>query len=233
MKKLISLFTVVLFVLGVSAQLKITVPGVKWDDTYLFDRYNTFKMEFYSKKKELMRTVEYYTYYQSKGNNFNVVIMTEKHAMGIETVIDKNNQVAIKIYHDESGKPICNAGGYKMPEEKDLKKLELTPTSETKEVLGYACKKYTYTFKKIFGEVWIVEKNKTPNDLGVFRACKMAALHNTLSVDGFVMEMTTEDATGAKTLMKTVSLNNTDKYLMDFKKVEMSTAINKINYYSF
>jgi hypothetical protein len=35
----------------------------------------------------------------------------------------------------------------------------------------------------------------------VFHACKMAALHNTLSVAGFVMEMTPEDANGGKTLM--------------------------------
>jgi len=61
----------------------------------------------------------------------------------------------------------------------------------------------------------------------------MAALHNTLSVGGFVMEMTTEDARGGKTLMKTISLSNNENYSADFKKVEMTTAINKVNYYTF
>jgi hypothetical protein len=61
----------------------------------------------------------------------------------------------------------------------------------------------------------------------------MEALHNTLSVPGFVMEMTTEDAKGGKTLMTTVSLQNTEKYTLDLKGVEMTTAINKVNYYTF
>jgi hypothetical protein len=58
-------------------------------------------------------------------------------------------------------------------------------------------------------------------------------LHNTLSVAGFVMEMTTEDANGGKTLMKTVSLQNDGKYTVDLKGVEMNTSINKVNYFTF
>lgn len=61
----------------------------------------------------------------------------------------------------------------------------------------------------------------------------VAALHNTLSVPGFVMEMTTEDEKGGKTLMKTVSLQNDEKYSIDLKEVQMSTAINKVNYFIF
>jgi hypothetical protein len=50
--------------------------------------------------------------------------------------------------------PMYNAGGYKYyPDEKDLKRLEIVPTDENKQILGFNCKKYTY--KKIFGEVWI------------------------------------------------------------------------------
>lgn len=61
----------------------------------------------------------------------------------------------------------------------------------------------------------------------------MAALHNTLSVPGFVMEMTTEDAKGGKTLMTTVLVQNAENYTLDLKGVDMSTAINKVNYYKF
>ena len=78
-----------------------------------------------------------------------------------------------------------------------------------------------------------IDAHCTPNDVGVFRACKMAALHNTLSANGFVMEMTTEDAKGGKTLMTTVSLQNAEKYTLDLKGVDMNTAINKVNYYTF
>jgi hypothetical protein len=34
-------------------------------------------------------------------------------------------------------------------------------------------------------------------------------------------------------LMKTVSLENDEKYTADFKGVEMNTSINKINYFTF
>jgi hypothetical protein len=47
------------------------------------------------------------------------------------------------------------------------------------------------------------------------------------------MEMTTEDAKGGRTLMTTVSLQNKDTYTIDFKGVNMNTAINKVNYYTF
>ena len=111
--------------------------------------------------------------------------------------------------------------------------MEITATTETKKIAGYTCKKYTYTYKKIFGEVWITDDVKLPNDVGVFRAAKMAALHNTLSVSGFVMEMTTEDARGGKTVMTTLSLMANEKYTINLKGVDMNTALNKVNYYTF
>jgi len=99
--------------------------------------------------------------------------------------------------------------------------------------MGYACEKYTYTYKLIFGEVWLTDQISLSNDLGVFCAAKMAAKHNTLSVAGFVMEMTTEDSGSGKTLMTTVSLNNSEIYILNFNGVNMSIAINKVNYYIF
>jgi hypothetical protein len=69
--------------------------------------------------------------------------------------------------------------------------------------------------------------------LGVFRAAKMASLHNTLSVGGFVMGMTTEDSKDGKTLMKTISLNNAENYTIDLNGVKINSAINKVNYYTF
>jgi hypothetical protein len=174
------------------------------------------------------------TWYQSDGENFVIKMMMEGHGSITETVIDKKNEVAIQIFGTGAGAtPMYNAGGFKYPSAEDLKKLELVPTEETKQILGYSCKKYTYTYKKIFGELWLTDQVTLPNDIGVFRACKMAALHNTLSAPGFVMEMTTEDEKGGKTLMKTVSLQNDEKYSVDLKGVEVSKALNKVNYYTF
>ena len=207
--------------------------GVKWDDSYSFDKSNVFKIEFYAKNNELMRTVNFKTYYQSTSDNF-VTKIEDGKGNYTETVLDKKNEVAIQIFGSARGAiPQYNAGGFKYPTETELKKLDIVPTTETKQIAGFTCKKYTYSFKSIFGEVWITDQISLPNDLGVFRAAKMAAKHNTLSVSGFVMEMTTEDSGGGKTLMTTVSLKNSDNYMLNFRGVKMGTAINKVNYYIF
>ncbi|HNW50428.1 MAG TPA: hypothetical protein PKH79_05055 [Prolixibacteraceae bacterium] len=231
MKRILSILAFILIFQSVNAQLK--APGVKWDDTYSFDKCNMLQVEFYAKNNELMRTIDYKLYYQSNGENFSIVSTNPKGKDRSETLIDKKNQVAIQTYKSGDTYVMSNAGGYKMPAEADLKKLDLVATNETKQICGYTCKKYTYTYKKIFGECWITDEVKISNDYGIFRAAKMAALHNTLSVGGFVMEMTTEDAKGGKTLMKTISLKNNESYTADFKKVEMTTAINKVNYFTF
>ena len=234
MKKTVIIFMMMFAVISTYAKLPLKPSGVKWDESYSFDKCNAFKIEFYAKNNDLRRTQEVKTYYQSDGENFVVKFLSDIKGNGIETVIDKKNEVGIQIFGTGGGAtPNYNTGGYKYPTEKELKKLEIVPTSETKQILGFICKKYTYTYKKIFGEVWITDQISLPNDVGVFRACKMAALHNTLSVAGFVMEMTTEDATGGKTLMKTVSLKNDEKYTLDLKGVKMGTAINKVNYFVF
>jgi GLPGLI family protein len=231
MKRIISVMVFIMIFQLVNAQLK--APGVKWDETYSFDKCNVLKIEFYAKGNELMRTLDYKTYYQSNGDNFSIVSTNPKGKDRSETLIDKKHEIAIQSYKSGDTYMMCNAGGYKMPEAAELKKLDLIPTNETKQILGHKCKKYTYTYKKIFGEVWITDEVKLPNDYGIFRAAKMAALHNTLSVGGFVMEMTSEDAKGGKTLMKTISLENNENYIASFSKAEMTTAINKVNYYTF
>lgn len=234
MKNSILLFLALFVVLNSFGQFQLKVPGVKWDENYIFDQCNVFQVESYAKNNELMRTLHFKTYYQSNGNNFDIKLVTEGNGNGFETIIDKKNEVAIQILGSGGDAvPYFNAGGFRYPGDTDLKKLEIISTSETKEILGLACKKYTYTYKKIFGEVWITDQITLSNDLGVFRAAKMAALHNTLSVGGFVMEMTTEDARGGKTLMKTVSLKNSENYTIDLKGVKMNTALNKVNYFTF
>ncbi len=232
MKKPALLILITFVLLLTSSNLPLNPSGLQWEEVYNFDRSNAFVMEFYAKNNELMRSVNIRTNYQSDGENYAVNMMVKGN--GTETIIDKKNEVAIQIFGmGEGAVPMYNAGGYKYPSAEDLKKLEILPTEETKVMLGFSCKKYTYTYKKIFGEVWLTDKVTLPNDIGVFRACKMAAKHNTLSVPGFVMEMTTEDENGGKTLMKTVSLQNDEKYSINLKDVEMTVAVNKVNYYTF
>jgi len=234
MKRTIVALPVLFVFCTLQAQISLKAPGVKWDPSYSFDQCNVFRMEAYAKNNELMRTFNYKTYFQTNGDNFLVKIVTDGKGNGMETILDKKNEVAIQMIGTGGGAvPYYNAGAFKYPAETDLKRLEIVPTTETKQIAGFPCKKYTYTFKKIFGEVWITDQVTLKNDIGVFRACKMQALHNTLSVEGFVMEMTTEDAKGGRTLMTTISLQNDEKYTIDLKGVDMNTAINKVNYYTF
>jgi hypothetical protein len=231
MKKPVSIIFAVFTALLTLTGFTLNPPEVKWEESYSFDKRNDFVVEFYAKGNELMRTMDVNIYYQSFGDNFDVKMMMKSNVT--ETVIDKKNEVAIQIFGAGGPTPMYNAGGFKYPSAEELKQLQIVPTAETKEILGYTCKKFTYTYKKIFGEVWLTDQVTMPNDIGVFRAAKMAALHNTLSVPGFVMEMTTEDEKGGKTLMKTVSLQNDEKYSVDFNGVEMSVAVNKVNYFTF
>ncbi|MBP7509167.1 MAG: hypothetical protein KA807_15245 [Prolixibacteraceae bacterium] len=230
MKKIIALLILLPGFMISTLYAQITAPGVKWNDTYTFDKYNELKVDFYSKKNELMQSLNYKSYYQSNGKDFAVKMIAKSKNNNIETVFDLKNEVAIQIFGEDQ---MYNAGGFKYPTEQDKKLLEIIPAEGTKTIAGLVCKRYTYTFKKITGEVWITDQCKLSNDYGIFRAAKMAAKHNTLSVGGFVMEMTTEDSTGAKTVMTTVSLKNNCNYSVSFKNVDMNTAINKINYYTF
>ena len=233
MKKNVFLSIAFLLLTSYLATAQLRAPGVKWDDSYTFDLCNSFKLEAYGKDNKLMATREFKTYYQSDGENFDVKFITSVKANGMEVIIDKKNEVGIQIYGEGGPAPTLNVGGYKYPSDADLKKLEIIPTTETKKICGYNCKKYTYTYLKIFGAVWLTDEITLPNDVGMFRACKMAAKHNTLSVPGFVMEMTVEDAKGGKTIGTTVSLKVAEKYIRTLNRKDMSTSLNKINYFTF
>jgi hypothetical protein len=74
---LIAFFTV----LSAGAQFSLKAPNVKWDESYTFDKCNSFKIEFYAKNNELMRTTEIKTWYQSGGENFSVKFSPEGKAM--------------------------------------------------------------------------------------------------------------------------------------------------------
>jgi hypothetical protein len=179
-----------------------------------------------------MRTDICKTFYQSGGENILFRTVTKSGNMN-ETLVDKKYEIGLQMYIVGTPNAMYNAGGYKYPAAEDLKRLDIVSTSETKQIAGYTCKKFTYTFKKIFGEVWITDGIQLSNDLGVFRACKMAAKHNTLSESGFVMEMTTEDSGGGKTLMTTVSLLENESYELSLAGKNISVAINKVSYYLF
>ena len=212
---------------------QITVPGVKWSDSYSFDRCNNFKVELYVKDNDLRRTLYFKTFYQAGGNNFDVMLNDSNKGGDIETIFDSANHVAIQIFGSDAPEPNITATRFKYPESDEVKTLELVATDETRNIAGHICKKYTYTYKKIFGSVWITTEVDQPNDLGIFRAAKMSALHNSLSAEGFVMEMTSEDSKGGRTVMTTISLGTNESHTVNLIRKKMGTSLNKVNYYTF
>lgn len=244
MKKVL-LLSLILMMASARLSAQITAPGVNWQDSYSFERCNNLKIDFYAKNNELMRTLVYKIFYNSGGiattpgglnipkNNFAVLMDAPNKGADITTIFDMANEVAVQIFSSDLPEPMYNAGRFKFPEGADIKKLELVPTDETRTIGGHVCKKFTYTYKSIFGSVWITSEVKLPNDYGIFRAAKMAALHNTLSAEGFVMEMTSEDSRGGKTVMTTVSLETNESKVFTLPRSKVGTAINKVNYFTF
>jgi hypothetical protein len=128
---------------------------------------------------------------------------------------------------------MISAGRFKFPEGGEIKRLELVPTEETRTIAGRLCRRYTYTYKAITGSAWITKEITLPNDFGIFRAAKMSALHNTLSDEGFVMEMTSEDSKGGKTVMTTTALETKATKTVTLPRDKVGTAINKVSYFTF
>ncbi len=104
-------------------------------------------MEFYAKHNELMTTTQQKTHFKNEDENFYIQYNVDKKG-GSEVIIDKKNNVAIQILSKGTNMEYYNVGGFKYPSDADLKKLEVLPANETKQISGYTCKKYTYTHKK-------------------------------------------------------------------------------------
>jgi hypothetical protein len=103
MRKPAILIVMTFVAISTYAQLQLKAPGVKWDESYSFDKCNTFIIEAYAKNNELMRTGQFKTYYQSDGENYVVKTVTEGRGNGSETVLDKKNEVGIQIFGSGGG----------------------------------------------------------------------------------------------------------------------------------
>ncbi len=126
--KTILLFTASLILSLSQLSGQITMPGVKFSDSYSFDKCNNMKIEFYAKNNELMRTLLYKTYYESAGKNFMVIMDAPGKGGDMTTIFDMANEVAVQIFSSDSPEPMYNAGRFKFPEGADIKKLEIVPT---------------------------------------------------------------------------------------------------------
>ena len=231
------LFVIYLFFVPfiLNAQLielpKITVPGLKWEISYHFDRVNYMKVDYYDKKGNIKQSHDYEIYFQQDGKDFCVKLITGR--TDIESVFDLTNQSVIQKFSSKGTEPMYNATRFMFPQENKIKTIDLKATGEKREILGIMCEAYIYTLKKQTGKAWIAPDKQMSNDYGIFRASKMGMFHNTLSTGGFVMEIESEDTSGIRTMMQTISLENKADYTVSFDGVNMGTSINKASYFNF
>jgi hypothetical protein len=208
------------------------VPGLKWKNSYSFDRSNKMTVDFYSKNNRLERSIDYELCYQSEGSDFSIQMKPKSAGTRTESIVDKENQVVVMVYGSAENR-MYNTAKYKIPEGNDLKLVELVETNESKQILGYDCKKYTFEIKNVTAELWITDQLDMSNDLGVYRVSKMSMFHNKSDLGGFVLESKSQKKNGAVTHVQTVSLNNTIQYDINLEGVKMGTSINKVSYFSF
>ena len=216
------------------SQPSVPLSGAKYEQTYTFDAYNQFSVEYFPRNNAPAQIRAYKTYFQTAGVDFYVKLINDKKGNLVEALFDKKNQSVIQVLASiDNIPPLYSVGTYYLPVDTAVRKLDVVPTSETKMILDYNCRKYYYTYKKVVGEVWMTDALKMSNDLSVLRASRMMTLHNRLSVDGFVMEMKFLDSNGGTTVLKTVSLHNQEPYIVDFSEVNMSLVPSSVNYYAF
>ena len=216
------------------SQSSVLMPVAKWEQTYSFDAYNQFSVEYFPRNNAPAQIRAYKTYFQTAGANFYVKLINDKKGNLVEVLFDKKNQSVIQVLASiDNIPPLYSVGTYYLPVDTAVRRLDVVPTSETKMILGHNCRKYNYTYKKIVGEVWMTDALNMSNDLGVLRASRLMTLHNQLSVDGFVMEMKFLDSNGGTTVLKTVSLHNHEPYIVDLSEVSMSSVPSSVNYYAY
>lgn len=233
MKREILFVLAMLLIIGTNGQI-LKPAWLNWEKKYTFDKYNVLRTENYSKKGELMLVGDYKTYYQSKGDDYTSIMSSPASLDTWEVLTDKKNECFIECYWT-GGTEIkkISANGYTMPADSALKIMELTVTEETKAICGYKCRKYTFTHKKMVGEMWLTDEVDLSNDIGVFRAGHLDAAFNKLSVKGFVMEVTYGIPKGQKNVLKTISLMNDGTYTLDCSNVDMNYYVNKKGYYDY
>lgn len=235
MKKIFSLliaFLPLLMAIQAKAQLDVSkhIPGVKYEKSYSFDICTEIDIDFYTKKGALQMTIPYWIFYKP---DFQQICV--KHQRGntvYQTLFDLPNNNCLILLGDED-QIMGSTSVMKDNTGRALKKLNLTATSENKQVAGFNCTKYTFDAPEFSGEMWITkELNDLPNDVGVLKASKMGKYYQELSADGFVLEITSITPKGKKTVMKTKAVKQSKK---SFVKIpdDFGVAVNKIDYYEY
>lgn len=210
-------------------QLNLSIKGIKYEDKYEFDAGLDMEMVFYSKKGAHRMTIPYESYYSNNLNYLCIKILRKNTVY--QTLFDFPNNNCIIILGEGSNMQASSAV-MKDNEGRDLNKLPLTKTTQTKEILGYKCVKYTFQSDKFDGEIWATNQIELPNDVGILKASKMGKYFEDTPVEGFILEITSITRNGLKTVMKTTEIHKNKNYSITLPN-DVGSAINKIDYYDY
>lgn len=226
---LILVFLVCAFSGNAQIDLSKKIPGIKYESSYQFTAAIEMEIDFYSSKGKLQETIPYFSHYTPDFQYIDI-----KHRRGntvYQTLFDiPNNNCLIVL--GEGNDAMGSASVMKSNEGRTLKTLSLTETSETKAIAGKTCKKYTFDVPEFSGEMWITSQVNLPNDVGILKASKMGKYYQILSVQGFVMEITSLTPKNRKAVMKTLALKPSETLKVSIPE-EFGRAINKIDYYDY
>lgn len=214
-----------------AAQIDLSkkIPGIKYQSQYTFDAVIDMQIDFYSPKGKLQESIPYYGHYTNDYKHINI-----KHKRGntvYQTLFDLPNNNCL-IVLGEGNQVMGSASVMKDNSGRTLKKLNLIITNEVKIIAGKTATKYTFDVPEFQGEMWITQQVKLPNDVGILKASKMGKYYQQLSVDGFVMEITSLTPKGRKTVMKTLGFNSKKSLSLTIPE-DFGRAINKIDFYEY
>jgi hypothetical protein len=229
MKRIHITFFLVIFTFGLYAQIDLSkkIPGIKYESSYTFSKAIDMEMAFFNKKGKLRMAIPYWALYNPGFKHFNI-----KHKRGstvYQTIFDMPNNNCL-IVLGEGDQVTGSASVMKDNEGRELKTLPLTKTDETRSILGKKCTKYTFDVERFSGEMWVTTQVNLPNKVGVLKASQMNQFYEDVPVEGFVLEITSINKRGMKTVMRTTALPHDIDVTVTIPE-EFGRAINKVDYY--
>jgi hypothetical protein len=78
--------------------------------------------------------------------------------------------------------------------------------------------------------MWVTTQVNLPNKVGVLKASQMNQFYEDVPVEGFVLEITSINKRGMKTVMRTTALPHDIDVTVNIPE-EFGKAINKVDYY--
>ncbi len=230
MKRLFyTLITIVVTASALTAQISLgkISPNIKYEGNYSFSASIDMEIDFYNRNGSLQNTLPYNSYYTPDYQH--ICIKHRNRSTVYQTIFDIPNNSCLIVLGE--GKDMSgSAANMKDNSGRELRELPLVKTDQTKNIAGYNCTLYTFDVPEFKGEFWASNEIKLPNDVGIFKASKMAKYYQNVPVQGFILEITSTTPRGRKTVMKTLKLHNSSDYSVNIPE-NFGMAINKVDYY--